>query len=176
MSVIWATSRYGNTSISVNRKNRHAGFTIVELLVTVVIVSILASAAFPMAELAAQRTREQDLRRGLREIREALDAYKQAVDEGKVRRPADASGYPPSLEVLVQGEVDAKDPKGRKIYFLRRVPRDPFFADASVPAAGTWGIRSYASSADDPKEGDDVYDVYSTSIGTGLNGIPYREW
>ena len=152
------------------------GFTIVELLVTVVIVSILASAALPMTELAIHRHKEQELRRVLREIREALDAYKQAGDEGRIVRQVLESGYPQTLEALVEGVPDAKSPSGAKIYFLRRIPRDPFFADASVPAAKTWGKRSYSSSAEDPKEHGDVYDVYSMSTGVGMNGIPYREW
>lgn len=155
---------------------RNRGFTIVELLMTIVIISILASAAFPMAELAIQRNKEQDLRRALREIRLALDAYKQAGDEGRIARKAGESGYPRTLESLVDGVTDAKNPTGAKIYFLRRIPRDPFFRDASVPPASTWGKRSYASSPDDPKEGDDVYDVYSMTPGSGLNDVPYREW
>lgn len=157
-------------------RRQQYGFTIVELLVTVVIVSILASAALPMAELSVQRNKEQELRRVLREIREALDAYKQAGDEGRIVRKAGESGYPPTLEVLADGVVDAKSPTGAKMHFLRRIPRDPFFTDLSVPAAKMWGKRSYASSADDPKEGDDVYDIYSVSSDAGLNGIPYREW
>jgi general secretion pathway protein G len=155
---------------------RTSGFTIIEMLVTIVIISVLASVAFPMAQLAVQRGKEQELRRSLREIREALDAFKQAGDEGKFLRKAGESGYPPSLEILVNGAVDLKNPSGAKIYFLRRLPRDPFFPDPDVPAAKTWGKRSYASAPDDPKEGADVYDVYSTSTGLGLNGILYREW
>lgn len=153
-----------------------AGFTIIELLVTVVIVSIVASAALPMTELVVQRNKEQELRHALREIRDALDAYKQAGDEGRIIRKAGESGYPRTLEVLVEGIVDAKDPKGAKIHFLRRIPRDPFSPDQTAPASQTWGKRSYASSADDPKPGDDVYDVYSLAAGAGLNGSPYREW
>lgn len=143
---------------------------------TLVIVSVLASAALPMAELTVQRNKEQELRRSLRDIREALDAYKQAGDEGRVLRKAGDSGFPRTLEMLVEGVADAKSPNGGKIYFLRRIPRDPFNADTSLPAAKTWGKRSYASSPDEPKEGADVYDVYSTSNAVGLNGILYREW
>jgi general secretion pathway protein G len=152
------------------------GFTLIELVITVAIIGILALGLLPLTQLAAQRAKEQELRSALREIRTALDAYKQAADESRIERKADASGYPPSLEVLAEGVKDAKSPDGRMIYFLRRVPRDPFFADAGVAADKTWGLRSYASPPDDPKEGDDVFDVYSTFGGTGLNGVPYREW
>ncbi len=155
---------------------RHAGFTIVELLVTLVIVGILASAVFPMAELAVQRGKERELRDALRTIRAALDAYKRAGDEGHMERKADESGYPHTLEELVQGVVDAKTPKGAPMRFLRAIPRDPFFADAEAPAAKTWGLRSYLSSHEEPVEGSDVFDVYSTAVGQGLNGVPYREW
>jgi general secretion pathway protein G len=155
---------------------RQYGFTIVELLVTVVIVSILASVAFPMMEFTVQRGKEQDLRRALREIREALDTYKRAGDEGKIMHKVGESGFPYSLEVLVDGVPDAKSPTEAKVFFLRRIPRDPFFPDAKITASKTWGKRSYASSADEPKEGKDVYDIYSLSTGTGLAGIPYREW
>jgi general secretion pathway protein G len=152
------------------------GFTLIELVITVAIIGILAAGLLPLTQLAAQRAKEQELRAALREIRTALDAYKQATDESRIERKADASGYPPSLEALAEGVKDAKSPEGRMIYFLRRVPRDPFFADASVAADKTWGLRSYASPPDDPKEGDDVFDVYSKSSGAGLNGVPYREW
>lgn len=152
------------------------GFTIIELLVTVVIVAILASVSLPMAEVAVQRNKEQELHRVLREIREALDAYKRAADEGRLLLKVGESGYPASLEKLVEGVPDAKSLDGKKIYFLRRIPRDPLSADASVAAAKTWGKRSYASSAQDPKEGSDVFDIYSVAPGNGLNGIPYRDW
>lgn len=152
------------------------GFTLVELVITVAIVGLLASAIFPLAEMAARRTREQDLRVALREIRGALDAYKTAYDEGRVIQEVGQTGYPPDLDVLVVGVADAKDPEGRTIHFLRRLPRDPFYPDATATAAETWGLRSYESPADDPQPGDDVYDVYSLSTSAGLNGIPYRDW
>lgn len=153
------------------------GFTLVEMVVTVAIVGLLSMMALPMTELAVQRGKEQDLRRALREIRTALDAYKQAVDDGRIVHSVEKSGYPPSLEVLAQGVPDASDPGGNgRIYFLRRVPRDPMFADQGVPDAETWGKRSYASSHEAPQDGDDVFDVYSLSDGTGLNGIAYRDW
>lgn len=154
-----------------------AGFTLIELLVTVAIVGVLASLVVPLGEVAAQRAREAELRTALRTLREGLDAYKRAVDAGRVARRADESGYPRTLEALVEGVPDAKQPDRRRIYFLRRIPRDPFFpGEAEVPAARTWGLRSYASPPDAPAPGDDVFDVYSTSERVGLNGIPYREW
>lgn len=156
--------------------SRERGFTIVELLVTIVIVGILASAAFPMAELSYRRTKESELRTALRELRTAIDAYRLAVDEGRIQKKADESGYPHRLEELVDGVPDAKNVKGGRIVFLRRIPRDPMAGDAATPAALTWGKRSYASSHDDPHQGDDVFDVYSLAPGVGMNGIPYREW
>jgi general secretion pathway protein G len=153
------------------------GFTLIELVVTVAIVSVLAAAVAPSAQLMYQRERERDLRAALRTIRGALDAYKQASDSGRVKKEIGASGYPPSLATLVDGVEDASSPKqGVKIYFLRRLPPDPFWPDATVPAAETWGLRSYASPPEDPQPGDDVYDVHSRSSRTGLNGVPYRDW
>jgi general secretion pathway protein G len=155
---------------------RRRGFTLIEMLVVVAIISVLAGAAFPLAELTIRREREQGLRSALRQLRTGLDAYKQAYDEGRMLKRTGASGYPRHLEELVAGVEDAKNPQKAKIYFLRRLPRDPTFADATVPAAATWGLRSYASPPDDPRPGDDVFDVYSLSPQAGLNGIPYREW
>lgn len=152
------------------------GFSLIELMVTVAIIAVLAGMALPLTEVAAQRSREVELRANLREIRAAIDAYKQAGDEGRIPRTADATGYPPNLDVLVNGVVDPKSPDQRRMYFLRRLPRDPMATDNSVPPALTWGKRSYKSPPDDPREGDDVFDVYSLSTGVGLNGVPYREW
>ena len=152
------------------------GFTLLELLVTVVIVGLLASIALPMTELVVQRSKEQDLRIALRDIRTALDAYRKVWDEGRIQKSVDDSGYPKSLAVLVEGVEDAKSPVRSKIYFLRRIPRDPTAQDTQSPAADTWGKRSYKSPADDPQEGEDVYDIYSLSTKVGLNGVRYREW
>jgi general secretion pathway protein G len=152
------------------------GFTLVELVISVAIVSLLAGIAVPVAEVAVQRSKEQELRSSLRQIREALDAYKHAVNEGHIFRKAGESGYPPSLADLADGVLDAKNPNGAKLYFLRSIPRDPLYASQIVPAAQTWGLRSYASPHDEPVEGEDVFDVYSLSPGKGLNGIAYREW
>jgi general secretion pathway protein G len=152
------------------------GFTLIELVITVSIVAILASVALPLSELAVQRSKEQDLRRALREIREAIDAHKQAVDDGRIQKRVGESGYPKRLEDLVEGVDDQKSPKKDRIYFLRRVPRDPFATDPNLRPADTWGKRSYASPPEDPREGDDVYDVFSRAAGAGINGRPYREW
>jgi general secretion pathway protein G len=155
---------------------RSRGFTLIELVITVAVIAVLASIAQPLAELSAQRTKEQDLRKALRDIRDALDAYKRAADEGRILRAADESGYPPSLEALVAGVPDAKSPASAKLYFLRRIPRDPFAVSPAAGAAETWGMRSYASAPDRPSPGRDVFDVYSLSARVGLNGVPFREW
>jgi general secretion pathway protein G len=143
------------------------------MVITVAIVALLASVALPLAEVTSQRSREQDLRHSLRELREAIDSYKRAADDGLIERKADASGYPPTLAALVQGVPDKRNPEAPKIFFLRRLPRDPM---GGPDDGGEWGLRSYASSASEPKEGDDVYDVYSKSDAKGLNGIPYKDW
>jgi general secretion pathway protein G len=145
------------------------GFTLIELLITVAIVALLASVALPLAETTVQRNKEQELRRSLREIREAIDAYKLAGDEGLIERKADASGYPPTLAVLAEGVPNKRKPGEAKVYFLRRVPGDPVSGEP-------WGLRGYASPADAPQAGEDVYDVYSRAEASGLNGMPYREW
>jgi general secretion pathway protein G len=153
------------------------GFTIIELVVTIAIIALLATAVIPSAQLVYQREREAELRDALRTIRNAIDAYKTASDTGSIKKEVDKSGYPPDLQVLVDGVDDARSPKdGVKIYFLRRVPRDPFWPDPQAAAADTWGLRSYASPVGDPQPGDDVFDVYSRSSRTGLNGIPYHDW
>ena len=131
---------------------------------------------FTLIELTVKRNREQDLRSALREIRGALDAYKLAADQGRVRKNTLQSGYPPTLAALVEGVPDARSPDKRLIVFLRRLPPDPTFPDASADAAATWGKRSYVSPPDRPEEGEDVFDVYSLSDKTGLNGRPYRSW
>jgi general secretion pathway protein G len=152
------------------------GFTLIELVITVAIVAVLASAVMPLNELAHQRGKEQDLRRSLREIRAAIDAYKQASDEGRMVKRVGESGFPKRLEDLAEGVEDQKSPKKEKMYFLRRIPRDPFAADPNQAPADTWGKRAYSSPPDEPRDGEDVFDVYTHATGKGINGRPYREW
>ncbi len=158
------------------RSHFFRGFTLIELMVVIAIIGILATMAVPMIELARVRSDEAELRTALRQIRTGLDDYRKAWDEGRIEKKVGASGYPPSLDVLVNGVRDIKQPNDARIYFLRRLPRDPFFRDKTTPAEQTWGLRSYASPPDEPAPGADVFDVYSLSGRTGLNGIPYRNW
>ncbi len=158
------------------RRSDEGGFTLIELLVSLAILSVLALIVVPVAEVQVQRRQEQQLILALSEIRSAIDAYKRAGDEGRIKRDATRTGYPENLRILVEGETDLKSPVPRKIFFLRRIPRDPFASDEALADEATWGLRSYASEADQPQAGDDVYDVYSQTDRVGLNGIPLRSW
>ena len=151
------------------------GFALIELLISVAILGLLAGGAMTFADVAVQRNHEQELRTNLREIRQAIDAYKAASDAHSIARAADATGYPKTLSELADGVTDITSPKGAKIYFLRRLPRDPM-ADASISAEATWGLRSYDSPPDNPQPGRDVFDIHSMSTRTGLNGQPYEAW
>lgn len=155
---------------------RPRGFTFIELLVTLALLALLASMSVPLAQLAAQRSKEAELKANLWQIRKAIDDYKQATDDGRIAKAIDASGYPKTLDELAEGVKNSKSAKGELLYFLRRIPRDPLCDCASKSAADSWGLRSYASPPDAPETGDDVYDVYSMQPGKGLNGVPYREW
>ena len=154
------------------------GFTLIELVVTVAILAILASAAMPMLQVSVQRVKESKLRADLRQIRDALDAYKKASDEGHIKKTIEQTGYPPNLEVLVNGVTDEKDPNKHKLKFLRKIPVDPINSEPTTidKPETNWGLRSYISEADNPADGDDVYDIYSRSQQTGTNGIPYAKW
>ena len=151
------------------------GFTLIEMLVVLAMLAVLATAARPLLEMSVQRAREHELRSGLRQLRGALDAYKKAVEGGQIRSSPEDSGYPPDLESLVKGVVDVKTPDSRKLYFLRRLPRDPF-ADPALPAADTWGLRAADSQPDEPRSGKDVFDVYSRSDRRALDGTRLRDW
>lgn len=162
--------------MTVGRGAGRRGFTLIELVITVAIVGVLALLAAPLVEVTAQRHKETELRDALRQIRTAIDAYHQAAQEKRIESPPDASGYPPDLDRLAAGVPDITKPDRAKIYFLRRLPRDPMNRDATLSPAETWGTRSYDSPPDAPAPGEDVYDVYSLSPGVGLNGVPYREF
>ncbi|MEV4783484.1 type II secretion system protein [Burkholderia sp. LMU1-1-1.1] len=159
------------------------GFTFIELMITLAILATLAMVAAPMAQVAVQREQERQLRTALIEIREAIDAYKRAADNGRIKLAIGDSGYPKKLEDLVNGVPDLRSPRKQNMYFLRRLPRDPFAPPegngngfASAGAGGGWALRSYASPPDNPAEGEDVFDISSRSTKTGLNGIPLRLW
>ncbi|PTT88564.1 general secretion pathway protein GspG [Pelomonas sp. HMWF004] len=163
-------------SRSAPSRRQRRGFTLIEMLAVVTIVGILAAAAQPLAVWVHKRQREAELRLALRTLRSGLDAYFQAGRDGRITLKADDSGYPPDLDSLVRGVPDAKDPqRKRRLYFLRRLPRDPF-ADPALPAAQTWGLRSYDSPPESPAPGRDVFDVYSRAEGQALDGSPYRTW
>lgn len=129
-----------------------------------------------MMQLTAKRNKEQELKKSLWQIRDAIDAYKQASDDGLIKKSADQSGYPSSLQQLVIGIENTQDSKKRKIYFMRNIPRDPFSNDNELAADETWGKRSYASSFEAPEAGEDIYDVYSLSKEIGINQQAYRDW
>jgi general secretion pathway protein G len=155
-------------------RSAERGYTFVELLIVVTILLILASAVLPLAQVTSQRTREAELRRNLREVRTAIDKFKDAVDTGQIPttelRP-DNEGYPPDLDTLVEGVAAANDASGRKLKYLRRIPVDP------MTNSNEWGMRSYQDKPDSSSwGGQNVFDVYSKSNGTGLDGTKYRDW
>lgn len=155
---------------------RNSGFSFIELLASAAILGVLASVAMPLAETSIRRQKEHNLKVALQDIRKGIDAYKQAAVDKNITLLNGQSGYPPTLNDLVDGVPDAKNPGGALLYFMRRIPRDPFHADTTVDAADTWGKRSLESPPDSPREGDDVFDVYSLSTQTGPDGVPYNEW
>ena len=154
--------------------NRYKGFTLIELLVALTLLALLVSSAAPLMQMNAKRYKEQELKKALWQMRDAIDAYKQAVDDGQIKKSLDESGYPSSLQVLVNGVENNLDPKKRKLRFMRNIPRDPFAEDESLSADETWVKQSYEG-----EEGaniTNVYDVHSRSNQIGINLQPYREW
>ena len=151
-----------------------AGYSLIELLAVTVVLLVLASAVMPLAKVTVQRAREAELRRALREVRTAIDRYKDAADLQQIAATdlkAGAEGYPPKIEVLVEGVRANGDASGRKLKFLRRIPIDP------MTRSQEWGMRSYQDDADSTSwGGQNVYDVYSQSGGIALDGTKYVDW
>jgi len=151
-------------------RGRQAGFTLIELVITTAILMILASVALPIARVSVQRTKEVDLRRDLLDMRNAIDRYKDLADRNQIRVKAGTDGYPPDLETLVEGVPLAGKP-GERIRFLRKIPVDP------MTGKKDWGLRCVQDEPDSTSWcGDDVFDVYSQSTGTGLDGTNYSSW
>jgi len=152
---------------AISESGGERGLTLVELIITVAIVAILATAVLPIARFQVKRQKERDLRRDLWEMRDAIDRYKDAADKGAFQVKADSLGYPPDLQTLVDG-VDIQD---KKVKFLRRIPIDPMTGDTD------WGLRSNQDDADtDTWGGQNVFDVHSKSTGTALDGTKYSTW
>ncbi|MEO6212165.1 MAG: prepilin-type N-terminal cleavage/methylation domain-containing protein [Vicinamibacterales bacterium] len=150
------------------------GFTFVELLVVTTLLLILASAIMPMARVTVQRQRESELRRSLREMRTAIDKFKDAADMGAIGAQdikTGSEGYPPDLGTLVEGVSKVGDASGSKLKFLRRIPIDP------MTHSSEWGMRSYQDKPDSTSwGGQNVFDVYTKAEGKALDGTKYRDW
>lgn len=154
---------------------RALGFTMIELLVVMAVLGILAAAVMPLGEALIRAQKERDLRAALWEIRGAIDAHKRLADQGIIAPGPTGSGYPASLRALVEGVADSRGGATAKLYLLRRIPRDPFAAPDTAPEM-SWRLRSYASPPDDPKPGNDVFDLRSSSDDRGLDGSLYADW
>ncbi len=160
------------------KRSWQRGFTLIELLVSLAIVGLLAMVAVPLNQVVQTRAKEAELRQSLRVIRQALDNYKAAADTGQIDKSVGASGYPPSLEILVTGVPRSRmfGFSARPLVLLRRIPRDPFAEDPSLSDVQTWNTRAYGSSADAPQSGSDVFDVSSRSLKRALDGTAYSTW
>ena len=159
---------------------RRSGLSLVELIMTLSILSILAALILPSAQMMAKRTKEIELRRSLRVIRNAIDDFKKTYDKGvldkKIQEVQGKSGYPESFEVLIEG-FDFGGVLKEKKKFLRRVPCDPFNEDKEITCDKSWGVRSYTDNeCSDKLGGDDLYDVCSMSEGTAIDGTKYKDW
>jgi general secretion pathway protein G len=158
------------------RRGISRGFTIVELLVVMAVLGVLAAAVMPLGEMLLRGQKERELKQALWEIRSAIDDYKKANERGALTALVGDSGYPPNLQALVTGVVDARPGSaGQNLYFLRQIPRDPF-APPELPAEQTWRLRSYASPPDKPAAGADVFDIRSSSEDLAMDGTPYAKW
>jgi len=157
-------------------RRTRSGFTFVEIIISLLLLGLVASVIFPTIDLAAKQSKERELKQALNEIRTAIDAYKEASDNDKI--PAafkTTSGYPPNLNVLTG--IPAKNSDMKVHRFVRKIPADPFFlADTNTLPENTWGKRSYLSESSSPKEGEDVFDIYSLSQKKGSNGRDYDQW
>jgi general secretion pathway protein G len=154
------------------------GFTLIEISVALAVMSVLMLGAVPIYRAEQVRAKEKELKLALMQIRQGLDDYKRAAEEGRIAKPVGSNGYPESLDTLVRGAQKAGTPRAEWVYFLRRLPRDPFAAEelADRPAAATWDTRAYGSPPDEPAPGKDVFDVFSKSKKLGLNGVPHNKW
>ncbi len=143
------------------------GFTLLELIIATTILVVLSTMAIPLARLTIQREKERRLRFDIWEMRDAIDRYKDAADRGGFRTKVDSQNYPPDLETLVKGE----DVQGKKVRFLRKIPIDPMTGNTE------WGLRSMQDDPDsDSWGGQSVFDVYTKSQGTALDGTKYKDW
>jgi general secretion pathway protein G len=160
--------------VTLRRPTSNDGYSFIELLVVTTIVLILASAVQPLAKVTIQRQKESELRRALRDMRDAIDKFKDAADQGMIpttELKAGSEGYPPTLEILVEGVSVANDASGRKLKLLRRIPIDPMTGEAE------WGLRAYQDKPDTTSwGGQNVFDVRSLSGGTALDGSKYKDW
>ena len=158
------------------KSGNERGLTLIELVIVVAIIGVLASAVAPLANISKKRAKEFELKRSLRILRSAIDRYKRAYDDKNIENEIGRSGYPESFLELIEGVKDVKDPEGRMIYFLRRIPRDPMNMNEFISPEATWEIRAYDSEPDDFSGGEDIFDIRSSSEDIALDGTAYKDW